>query len=119
MPLHGPLGSPCSTCQFRRQMSLPKSVGELASTAPLGSANGALIFGSARAALISLLSLPTISGGVLFGAPTPTQAGRLVARQETAFADICGEFPQRAAEVTASVRSLPQKSPRVRAACRP
>src|SRR5262249_19301639 len=52
-------------------MSLPKSAGEPASTVPPRSASRALVFGSARPALISLLSLSTISAGVLLGAPTP------------------------------------------------
>ena len=55
-------------------MSFPKSAGETASAMPPRSASRALILGSARAALISLLSLSTISAGVFFGAPTPYQA---------------------------------------------
>src|SRR6266446_1660391 len=52
-------------------MSLPKSAGEPGSTVPSRSASRALILGSARPALISLLSLSMISAGVPFGAPTP------------------------------------------------
>src|SRR5207247_2248748 len=48
-------------------MSLPKSAGESASTSPPRSASRALILGSARPALISLLSLSTISVGVVLG----------------------------------------------------
>src|SRR5215475_2485822 len=55
-------------------ISLPKSAGESASTSPPRSTMRAFIRGSARAALISLLSLSTISAGVAFGAPTPNQA---------------------------------------------
>jgi hypothetical protein len=44
-------------------MSLPKSAGEPLSTLPPKSASFALILGSERAALISLLSLSTISAG--------------------------------------------------------
>ena len=55
-------------------MSFPKSAGEPPSTVPPKSASRALIFGSARAALISLLSLSTISAGVFPGAPMPYQA---------------------------------------------
>src|SRR6266446_4306117 len=51
-------------------MSLPKSAGEPGSTVPSRSASRALILGSARPALISLLSLSMISAGVPFGAPT-------------------------------------------------
>src|SRR5437660_2075392 len=54
-------------------MSLPKSAGENASTSPPRSATRAFIVGSARPALISLLSLSTISAGVAFGAPMPAQ----------------------------------------------
>src|SRR5215467_2871046 len=54
-------------------MSLPKSGGESAITSPPRSARRALILGSARPALISLLSFSTISVGVAFGAPTPYQ----------------------------------------------
>jgi hypothetical protein len=49
-------------------MSLAKSAGESASTSPPRSASRALILGSARPALISLLSLSTISAGVFLGA---------------------------------------------------
>ena len=48
-------------------MSLPKSAGESVSTSPPRSASRALILGSARAALISLLSLSMISAGVFRG----------------------------------------------------
>ena len=47
--------------------------GRAASTVPPRSASRALILGSARTALISLLSLSTISAGVFLGAPTPYQ----------------------------------------------
>src|SRR5262249_15421005 len=51
--------------------SFPKSAGESASTSPPMSASRAFILGSASAALISLLSLSTISVGVFLGAPRP------------------------------------------------
>src|SRR5262249_177526 len=54
-------------------MSLPKSAGEPASNMPPMSASCVLILGSARPALISLLSLSTTSMGVVLGAPTPNQ----------------------------------------------
>jgi hypothetical protein len=54
-------------------MSLPKSAGESASALPPRSASRALNLGSARPALISLLSFSTISAGVAFGAQTPNQ----------------------------------------------
>src|SRR5262245_14487434 len=52
-------------------LSLPYSTGESASALPPKSARRALILGSANAALISRLSLSTISGGVFLGMPTP------------------------------------------------
>src|SRR5712691_12832068 len=52
-------------------MCFPKSVGEPENGVPPRSASRALILGSARAAFISLLSLSTISAGVLLGAPMP------------------------------------------------
>ena len=61
---------------------LPKSEGEPAITVPPRSASRALSWGSARAALISLLSLLTISAGVPEGPPTPYQPLELVARHE-------------------------------------
>ena len=54
-------------------INLPKSAGEPVSTTPPASASRALTLGSASAALISLLSLSTISVGVFLGAPTPNQ----------------------------------------------
>src|SRR5262249_51942901 len=55
-------------------MSLAQSVDEPGSTVPPKSAKRACILGSARAPLISLLSLSTISAGVFLGAPTPYHA---------------------------------------------
>src|SRR5262249_56578252 len=54
-------------------INLPKSRGESASTVPPRSARLTFMLGSARAALISLLSLSTISVGVFLGAPMPYQ----------------------------------------------
>jgi hypothetical protein len=54
-------------------MSLPKSAGEPGSAVAPHSASRAFILGSARAALISLLSLSTISAGVVRGAPMPVR----------------------------------------------
>src|SRR5580704_12650831 len=54
-------------------MSLPKSAAEPGSAVAPKSANRAFILGSTSAALISMLSLSTISAGVFFGAPTPVQ----------------------------------------------
>jgi hypothetical protein len=55
-------------------ISLLKSAGEPGSTVPPRSASRAFIFGSARPALISLLSFSTISVGVFLGAPKPAHA---------------------------------------------
>ena len=63
-------------------ISLPKSAGEPASTVPPRSANRAFILGSARAALIFLLSVSTISAGVFFGNADAIPLARFVARQE-------------------------------------
>jgi len=54
-------------------ISFPKSAAELPNAVPLRSVSFALILGSARPALISLLSLSTISAGVLLGTPTPSR----------------------------------------------
>jgi len=52
---------------------LPKSDGEPANTAAPRSASRAFSFASARPALISRLSLSTISTGVVLGAQMPNQ----------------------------------------------
>src|SRR6516165_9279789 len=54
-------------------MNFPNSAGEPDNAVPPRSARRALNWGSARAALISLLSLSMISAGVSLGAPTPVQ----------------------------------------------
>src|SRR6516225_4682556 len=54
--------------------SFPNSADEPRITVLAKSAKRAFILGSARPALISLLSLPTISLGVFFGAAMPYQA---------------------------------------------
>src|SRR5215813_4229647 len=56
-----------SVSRARRE---PKSFGDPGRASPI-SAGRACSFGSERPALISRLSLPTISGGVFLGAPTP------------------------------------------------
>src|SRR5262249_17926683 len=88
-------------------MSLPKSAGVNASVVTPKSARRALNFGFARAALISLLSLSTISIGVPFDAPTPDQVlppypGTLPPTVGTS-----GIISERVAVVTARARSLP------------
>ena len=54
-------------------MNCPNSAGEPGNTGKFKSANRAFILGSARVALISLFSLPTIAAGVFFGAAMPAQ----------------------------------------------
>src|SRR6516164_684506 len=87
--------------------SLPKSAGEPGRAVAPNSANRAFILGSARAALISLLSLSTISAGVLFGAPTPVQKLDSYAGTNSATVGMSGSTGERVAVVTASARSLP------------
>src|SRR5262249_18102891 len=55
-------------------MRFPYSLDDSASTSPPSSAKRALIVGSARAALISRLSVSMISARVFFGAPIPARA---------------------------------------------
>src|SRR5215471_3031941 len=55
-------------------MSWLKSDGEPTNAVPPSSTSRALILGSARPALTSLLSRPMISGGVFLGAPIATNA---------------------------------------------
>src|SRR5712675_938711 len=55
------------------EIILPKAAGAPPSTVPPNSAIRATIFGSARPADISLLSLSIISAGVPLGAPSPSQ----------------------------------------------
>src|SRR5262245_46288758 len=53
------------------EMIFPKSAGEPKSGVPPRSKSRTFTLGSARAALISLLSLSTIAEGVFLGAPRP------------------------------------------------
>src|SRR5262249_965922 len=73
---------PHSALMLRARMNLPhfpvssamsfrKSAGEPASTTPPRSTSLAFSLGSARPALISILSFSTISAGVFLGTPTP------------------------------------------------
>src|SRR5262249_13396464 len=87
--------------------SLPKSADEPGRAVAPNSANRAFILGSARAALISLLSLSTISAGVLFGAPTPVQNLDSYPGTNSATVGMSGNTGERVAVVTASARSLP------------
>src|SRR4029450_2858494 len=66
------------------EMSLPKSAGEPGSGVAPRSASRAFILGSASAALIPLLRLAMISGGVFVGAPEAPHGARFVTRDELA-----------------------------------
>src|SRR5262245_17095271 len=89
--------------------SLPTSAGEPASTVAPSSAIRALILGSARPALISLLSLSTISAGVPLGAPTAFQALASKPGRNSLTVGIFGNVSDRLAVDTASGRSLPAR----------
>src|SRR5882757_3486130 len=88
-------------------ISLPKSAGEPTIGEAPSSESRASILGSARAALISLLSRSTISAGVFLGAPMPYHAlaskpGTVSLTVGTPFNISEGLLP-----VTAKGRSLP------------
>src|SRR5262249_41413561 len=88
-------------------ISLPKSAGEPASTVPPKSASCALSLGSARPALISRLSLSTISDGVFRGAPMPKKPLASKPGTDSPTVGMSGKTSKRSAAVTASARSLP------------
>src|SRR5262249_41403770 len=88
-------------------ISFPNSAGESASAAPPRSASRALILGSARPALISLLSLSIICDGVFLGAPTPNQALASYPATNSPTVGISGNASARVDVVTANGRSLP------------
>src|SRR5262245_59816091 len=88
-------------------MNSPKSAGEPTSGAPPRSASRAVILGSARPALISLLSLSTIPAAVAFGAQTPNQLLASYPGTDSATVGVSGSASERVAAVTASARSLP------------
>src|SRR5260370_42102433 len=83
-------------------MNLPKSWGEPANGVVPKSASRALILGSARPALISLLSFAMISAGVFFGATVPhyplasKPCGLLYFIGQ--FSRFCGTLPARKAD---------------------
>src|SRR5262245_2185510 len=58
---------------FSAAMNFPNSAGEVAKTVSPQSTIVCLILGSARPALIALLSTSMLAGGVSFGAVTPNQ----------------------------------------------
>src|SRR5713101_9190935 len=88
-------------------MSLPKSAEEPGSTVPPRSANRAFSLGSARPALISALSFPTISDGAFVGALRPTHWLASKPGTKSPTVGISGSASERVAVVTANARSLP------------
>src|SRR5262249_3106906 len=88
-------------------MSLPKSAGEPGRTVPPRLASCALNLGLARPALISLLSLSIICGGVFLGAPTPYHWLASKPGRNSPIVAIPGSVSERVAVVTASARSVP------------
>src|SRR5215831_18761224 len=88
-------------------ISFTKSAGEPTSGVPPKSASRALIVGSARPALISLLSLSTMSAGVFLGAPMPVHKVASKPGTKSLTVETCGSASERVAVVTASARSLP------------
>src|SRR5262245_22919160 len=88
-------------------MSLANSAGEPGSAVPPNSASRALIFGSAKPALISLLSLSMISACVFLGAPMPNHVLASKPGTNSLTVGIFGSTSERTAVVTASARSFP------------
>src|SRR6516164_6310911 len=88
-------------------ISFAKSAGEPGRVVAPNSASRAFILGSARPALISLLSLSTISVGVFLGAPTPNQGLASYPGTKSPTVGISGNASARVAAVTANGRSLP------------
>src|SRR5262245_47902070 len=88
-------------------MNLLKSEGDPTNDKDPNSANRAFILGSAIPALISLLSLSTISEGVPFGAPMPNQPLASKPGIKSFTAGTSGRTSERAALVIARGRSRP------------
>src|SRR6202022_1689113 len=87
-------------------ISFPKSAGDPGSTVAPRSANRAPILGSARATLITLLSLSMMAVGVPLGTPTPCQGLVSNPGTKSPTAGISGNASEREAVVTANARSL-------------
>src|SRR5215831_1870576 len=82
--------------------NLPKSAGDPPDTVAPRSARRVLIPASARAALISLLSLSVISGGVFLGAATPNQVYASKPGRKEPIGGTSGSASARVALLTAS-----------------
>src|SRR5262249_39074388 len=88
-------------------MKLPKSADEPVSIMPPSSVSFVFSLGSARPALISLLSLSMTSAGGSFGAPTPYQVLASLPAPASPPLGRSGSASERVAVVTASGRSWP------------
>src|SRR5262249_60546103 len=88
-------------------MNLPNSGGERGKIPPPKSSSLALMVGSARPALISLLSLLIISDDVWLGAPTPNQVLASYPGKNSPTVGMSGSPLQRVGVVTASARKVP------------
>jgi hypothetical protein len=89
---------------------IAKSAGEPESGWAPRSASRALILRTARPALISLLSLLTMSTGVLLGAPMPNYTLASKPGKNSLTVGMSGSTSERFAVVTASARSLPVRT---------
>src|SRR5262245_53485557 len=88
-------------------MSFAKSLGEPGKAVPPSSVSRALILESARLALISALSLSTISVDVFLGVPTPYHWLASKPGRNSPIVGMPGSVSERVALATASARSLP------------
>src|SRR5580700_8556082 len=91
-------------------MSLAKAPLVIGVGMPPISANRDTSLGSATAALISWLSLATISGGVPLGAPMPNHWLTSYPGTVSLTVGTSGKSSERAVLVTASARSLPERT---------
>src|SRR5262245_21501897 len=88
-------------------MNLPKSAGVIGIGVPPKSSSRAFIFGSARAALVSLLSFSTMSAGVFLGAQMPYQIVASYPGTNSPKAGMSCRASERIAVVTPKARTLP------------
>src|SRR5262249_1065086 len=90
-------------------ISFPNSGGEVARAWLPRSASRALIVGSARPALIALLSMSTTSAGVFFGATRPCQELASYPGRKSLMIGTSGSASEREAPVTAKARREPAR----------
>src|SRR5262245_6039072 len=91
-------------------MNVSNSAGDIGIGMLPTSASRALICSSASAALISLLSMATISAGVFLGAPMPCHVLASKPGTDSAMVGTSGNACERLAVVTASARTLPPRT---------